>query len=945
MPSVVIPGSETPEYFSGAIGSSSDTNPVLHNIAEKTNSVEPTPYVVLLTKLYVISLPMLRLSMLPLPSPEFLFELYTVKQVAFLLYAFNHYLQKAGFDDYVLLMDAETTLLKDSLQLLTDRKVFFQFLDSLISSDSNVMSGGGMNTEKDIINSMFKGMNGGGGQGSPNAGVAPSAAAVPNAGIAAAAPPPPAAAVPRPPNTTAMTVAQPQAVLGAGTGLGQIALASASAQNAVAVAGASAGILAAFGLVATHDPRVNQLVKSGLLSESQARAALRASSVIGPDTLAKIGRDDAERSKRLAKYFGETRVVQVEYERLREIINGGNIDALRPYFENTTKSVLKFAESRFSVKGKKGRKGANETYSLESAKLNLEEYKQGTKDYLGKNAKMMSLAAAAILGCGFEAKRSWDYIYKTSPSSYTEVKSQMPRGQKVQLKQGAVASWKRGTVTPFVKSTADADTQAALNAYRATRANLVEGPPPAPQPRTVVVKRSAWSSWALGSSYTTVEQPTNANVATHRAQVAAHERQQNNAKNPFVLAPQVEKLGEKAELLNPLQDFEVFERCPLGQGFNPVEYKCLDIKPPSAGLVWDSERGEFIATATLSDGRNCFSSATYVNGPALGAATVAGVAGTVYLGGPVMGVAAAAGTYASLGYEPFVTCAGPITSTIASGMVERAGYASSFVLLPVCLLALGFGGIYIGDKLARRYWTRPALEKKADTELDNIARTLSKSWDAFLLAKLKESLLTKINEELANFTSEFYSSMYATSAQFSSNELLVEIDKYLTGEKTNTNAQPSTALVARVEGTNRPFGRVPDSVLERFRKSIRDNVINGWRDTMKAELKAHFGERAVRGVSLQNQPEVLLADSLIDKVASEDGPAIFAALRVLQGQDSEILKEANGNEVSTFEALGMNPLMSRLFGGRTAGGSRMKKTRKRKYMGSRTRKLKYKRSR
>jgi hypothetical protein len=102
----------------------------LNELARLTNSIEPTPHIIGLTKIYMHYLPYLRLLELPVPSPEFMFQIFTVKEIETLLTTLHTVFANLQMDDLIVFVPYGVLLVKDALELaaFSGRYTFENFI-------------------------------------------------------------------------------------------------------------------------------------------------------------------------------------------------------------------------------------------------------------------------------------------------------------------------------------------------------------------------------------------------------------------------------------------------------------------------------------------------------------------------------------------------------------------------------------------------------------------------------------------------------------------------------------------------------------------------------------------------------------------------------------------------------------------------------------------------
>ena len=133
----------------------------LNEIGKLTNSIEPTPYIVSLTRIYTSYLPFLRILELPVPSPEYMFQVFTIEEVEVLLVLLYETFKNAGIENLFILIPYEVILVKDAIEMaaFTGRTAFEIFIKDFVSSDM-IYQKGGSKKNRTLFDTIFNSQGG-----------------------------------------------------------------------------------------------------------------------------------------------------------------------------------------------------------------------------------------------------------------------------------------------------------------------------------------------------------------------------------------------------------------------------------------------------------------------------------------------------------------------------------------------------------------------------------------------------------------------------------------------------------------------------------------------------------------------------------------------------------------------------------------------------------------
>jgi len=866
-----------------------------YELAEMTKTVKPTEYVVLLTNTYREILPFLRMLQLPVPNPENMFQVFTIRELENLFHLY--YKGLVPIDDLSIVVPVEALLMKASLETAASLGYdeFNGFISSYLYTGSPMRGGGEIN----ILEEIFGGQSGGGNDDNAAATVA----------AVDLVPPPDARPPPGPPprgrKGRMITANEPAPVL-----------APAPAQN--------------HSSQLTPTQQASLTLRSVLGPLSNGVSASRVSEAV----VEQASQQQSHRENLRFLYLQQTNLIRIALDKLRnEIANPEEQPKLIEKFRKLGQQVVKAAKSRLTVSPPNVRATAvhfhaelterdiegyaerfNETFpellAPKSNMSNVERYARAAGKAIGLpiNQKKMfderqkrALLLSGVVASYFATKASVNWLSKASSNyNYPNVKFAAQRlppkreNERYRLKAGAKAQWKRSTVVTGELSKNDRLLQAQAEAFAKglSEAEITPlmAPGNRPEPRIVQVKKPGFF-WNTVKNELINAPPEE--VATWKSQKAAFEAQEIEAGRATGLlgervdADVVLRLGEQPELLNPPTDFEPFAHCGKGYGFDPVQFQCVPKLPPSPYLTWDDNRQVFIGK--LSD--QCFQSETYMNGRA--AIVPIAFAMGQRTGGMKLGIVASLAAYLTLQHATVSTCGGAAISILGAGVASATATLAVGATAAIAPLIGTVATAVVVKSMWDESVSRDRIKKSRELFNKNIMGGLMGSWDELVTLALGKSLLSFINNYL-----EIYSDPIALARDYARNgkvnsRILTTFDKKMDGlykeiEKLHLLRQTNNqAKISEVEESVAALRKtIVDAEDEFIQEGVIKPIIDNWRISFITAITKSKQYK-------DDDPVIVLATILADNLAKDR--TMYQTLKIIHtlvGSDENSSVEA-----------------------------------------------------
>jgi hypothetical protein len=804
----------------------------LNELARITNSIEPTPHIIGLTKIYTHYLPYLRLLELPVPSPEYMFQIFTVKEIETLLTTLHDVFVYLQIEDLIIFAPYEVLVIKDALELaaFAGRTPFETFIRDFVSTDMNYQKGGSKkyrNLFDTVIAPVGKNIMRGG-VGTPVAADAPPAAA-------------PSSSVLSLRNTTTLSLAVQE---------GATALA------------------------------VRTQLGPALSSAFNNSITVREATRLEITTL------QVNRRGRIAKYLADTEAFTKGLQKLKEQLNGNDLDILKNKFEETGARVVKEAQRRFVSQSSGSNRREMKFYNFEDAKVDLDKFKEESAKEFGvgfnKNGAILLGCALSIAGGIKIGTDQYQYLFNTHTSgTYPDnVKFQFTvnKNQKVQLKANVTAMWDPDTVEVRPDMSPEKLAKKAA-AYKQSGRELPKITEPArPEPKIVKVEKCGWAAGnrlPAVSCGTNTALPSKQEIDDYEFRLQQWQQSTGVVKDSaaFVNFGNVLSLGKNGsapELLNDQADFE-FGECAAGYRFDAKQFKCLLAPPPADYLIWNDQAQRWDPRLVLTDGTNCLAPSTYFSAGSI--ATVGAAVGTAtqFTRNPATLLAIGVGTYAvTAGTTTSAgACMAPLGATILGGSGSAIAGLAALGGLTVLAPLLALGGLYLGGRFIQARSKRQSILNKGDTDIKMIIGKIQKSWDTMITVQLRDSLMNRI-DSILTFTAEnpSISSFVLASSSILKAEIVVEIDNLLKEGKP-----------------------IPDELHKRLiDQGVIQTIIDSWIEDSKTYLKTYAMEKKI---NIQNDPAIMLSYNILDKLRNDR--EIFVALEILRKLVPDALDTGKNN--------------------------------------------------
>jgi len=898
----------------------------LNELARLTNSIEPTPHIIGLTKIYMHYLPYLRLLELPVPSPEFMFQIFTVKEIETLLTTLHTVFANLQMDDLIVFVPYGVLLVKDALELaaFSGRYTFENFIRNFIASDMQYQTGGSKkyrNLFDTVIGPLDdKIMRG----GELDAAAMEAMNAKSNdlliAQLRELQKGPPTAKEEleqylthlgsNPEKHERLTIIK--RALGIANGPSSAAAPAAPQPNArpsAALANRSARVpfSSVSGILSTKTTETAELAAartglSQLLGPAVSSAVMSLNSLeVKKENILAVKNIFAERKARLSKYLASTAVITEGLQKLKNQLQGNDLELLRKKFEQTAKQIMNHAQKRFVSQSTGNSKRSQMLFSFDEAKVDLEKFKEKSAEEFGiglnKNgAVLMSCALGVVGGCAM-GYREFEYLFNTrTTGTYPEnIRFTFDaQGQKLRLKANATAMWDPDTVVARPKLSPEELQKASAKVAAAYKQLGQEVPkiekPVEPKQKTIMVDkcgRAAGNMLPAWSCGTTLVVPSEQELQDYSFRLEQWKRANGVAEtgSAFIDFGNVVTLGVNGSapmLLNDPSEFEPGE-CELGYRFDTKQFKCLMNPAPSNYTIWNDQAQRWDPRLVLADGTNCLAPSTYFSVSSL-TATAAAVGTTAqFTRNPATLLAIGAGSYVlSAGtMTSGASCMAPLGAALwGGGGTVIAGLSALGGLCVLCPLIAG-GGLAIGGRFLAAKLKRQSNLNKGEQDIKMIVDKINNSWDSIISVQLKNSLLTRLSA-LINFTGDYEteSAFAFASGSILQSNIVTKIDEYL--QKNDTGKSVPNNLK----------GRLID-------EGIIQTTINNWADETKETLKKLAGEK---NVQIDDDPFLMLSFYIIDKLRTDR--QIYVALNLLNDLVPDPLNKTNENK--TFNILPKN---------------------------------------